>query len=158
MLRCRLQRRFFSARHRAYSIFWSNRTSMKQTDLQSTRQTSPRAVSTAKFASLAAATPYAWKLVALLSLGGCFEIYNLALTATLSPGLIRSGIFHEDSRGLWGLTDQASFAAATFAGLFVGSAVLGAFADRFGRRTIFIFSMLWYTLQEKPHDVACKTR
>jgi putative MFS transporter len=118
---------------------------MKQNELQSTRQTSPRSVSTAKFDSLGAATPYAWKLVALLSLGGCFEIYNLALTATLSPGLIRSGIFHEDSRGLWGLTDQASFAAATFAGLFVGSAVLGAFADRFGRRTIFIFSMLWYS-------------
>jgi putative MFS transporter len=82
----------------------------------------------------------------LLSLGGCFEIYNLALTATLSPGLIRSGIFHEGSRGLFGLTDQASFAAATFADLFVGSAVLGAFADRFGRRTIFIFSMLWYSV------------
>ena len=95
---------------------------------------------------MGAATPYAWKLVALLSLGGCFEIYNLALTATLSPGLIRSGIFHEDSRGLWGLTDQAGFAAATFAGLFVGSAVLGAFADRFGRRTIFIFSMLCYSV------------
>ena len=95
---------------------------------------------------MGAATPYAWKVVALLSLGGCFEIYNLALTATLSPGLIRSGIFHEDSRGLWGLTDQAGFAAATFAGLFVGSAVLGAFADRFGRRTIFIFSMLCYSV------------
>jgi putative MFS transporter len=118
---------------------------MKRTELQSTRQTRPRAVST-KFASVGAATPYAWKLVALLSLGGCFEIYNLALTATLSPGLIRSGIFHEGSRGFFGLTDQASFAAATFAGLFVGSAVLGAFADRFGRRTIFIFSMLWYSV------------
>jgi putative MFS transporter len=93
-----------------------------------------------------AASPYAWKLVALLSLGGCFEIYNLALTATLSPGLIRSGIFHADSRGLLGLTDQASFAAATFAGLFVGSAALGAFADKFGRRTIFTVSMLWYSV------------
>ena len=119
---------------------------MKRTELQSTRQTSLRAVSTSKSASKGAATPYAWKLVALLSMGGCFEIYNLALTATLSPGLIRSGIFHEDSRGLWGLTDQAGFAAATFAGLFVGSAVLGAFADRFGRRTIFIFSMLCYSV------------
>ncbi len=112
---------------------------MKQTELPSSRQTSSRAVS-------GAPSPYAWKLVALLSLGGCFEIYNLALTATLSPGLIRSGIFHEDSRGLLGLTDQASFAAATFAGLFVGSAVLGAFADKFGRRTVFTVSMLWYSV------------
>src|SRR5258708_37007781 len=111
---------------------------MKQTELPSTRQTSSRAVS-------GEASPYAWKLVALLSLGGCFEIYNLALTATLSPGLIRSGIFHQDSRGLFGLTDQASFAAATFAGLFVGSALLGAFADKFGRPPIFTFSMLWYS-------------
>ncbi len=124
----------------------SNTPSMKQTELQSTRQTGSGAVSATSHASVGAATPYAWRLVALLSLGGCFEIYNLALTATLSPGLIRAGIFHEDSRGLWGLTDQASFAAATFAGLFVGSAVLGAFADRFGRRTIFIFSMLWYSV------------
>jgi putative MFS transporter len=124
----------------------SNTTSMKQTELQSTRQTSSTAVSATGFASVGAASRYAWKLVALLSGGGCFEIYNLALTATLSPGLIRSGIFHEDSRGLWGLTDQASFAAATFAGLFVGSAALGAFADKFGRRTIFTVSMLWYSV------------
>jgi putative MFS transporter len=131
---------------RAYSIFRSNTSSVKRTEFHSTRQTSPRAVSATRFASWGAATPYAWKLVVLLSLGGCFEIYNLALTATLSPGLIRSGIFHEDLRGLWGLTDQAGFAAATFAGLFVGTAVLGAWADRFGRRTIFIFSMLWYSV------------
>ncbi len=130
---------------RAYSIFRSNTSSVKRTESQSTRQTNPRGVSATRFASWGGATPYAWKLVALLSLGGCFEIYNLALTATLNPGLIRSGIFHEDLRGLFGLTDQASFAAATFAGLFVGSAVLGAWADRFGRRTIFIFSMLWYS-------------
>src|ERR1700737_2983656 len=146
MRRVPISKRFFSARHRAYSIFRSDTTSMKRTELQSTRQTSPRAVSTRKFASAGAATPYAWKLVALLSLGGCFEIYNLALTATLSPGLIRSGIFHEDSRGLWGLTDQASFAAATFAGLFIGSAALGAFADKFGSRTIFTVSELWFSV------------
>src|ERR1700737_4064964 len=139
-------RRFSSARHRAYSIFRSDTTSMKRTELQSTRQTSPRAVNTRKFASAGAATPYAWKLVALLSLGGCFEIYNLALTATLSPGLIRSGIFHEDLRGLWALTDQATFAAATFAGLFIGSAALGAFADKFGSRTIFTVSELWFSV------------
>ena len=36
---------------------------MKRTELQSTRQTSPRAVSTSKSASTGAATPYAWKLV-----------------------------------------------------------------------------------------------
>ena len=36
--------------------------------------------------------------------------------------------------------------AALFAGLFVGTALFGFVADRLGRRTIFTFSLLWYTV------------
>jgi len=72
-------------------------------------------------------------------------MYDLFQTAYLSPGLISSGIFHAGEKGLFGLTDQASFAAATFAGLFFGTMVFGSVADRFGRRTIFTLSLLWYT-------------
>ena len=72
-------------------------------------------------------------------------MYDLFQTAYLSPGLISSGIFHAGGKGLFGLTDQASFAAATFAGLFFGTMVFGSVADRFGRRTIFTLSLLWYT-------------
>ena len=72
-------------------------------------------------------------------------MYDLFQTAYLSPGLISSGIFHSGGKGLFGLTDQASFAAATFAGLFFGTMVFGSVADRFGRRTIFTLSLLWYT-------------
>jgi MFS transporter, putative metabolite:H+ symporter len=43
-------------------------------------------------------------------------------------------------------TELQSGASAPYAWKLVGSAVLGAFADRFGRRTIFIFSMLWYSV------------
>src|ERR1700704_5439125 len=86
-----------------------------------------------------------WRLVILLSLGAAFEMYDLFQTAYLSPGLISSGIFQAGGKGLFGLTDQASFAAATFAGLFVGTIVFGSVADRFGRRAIFTFSLLWYT-------------
>ena len=86
-----------------------------------------------------------WRLIVLLSLGGAFEMYDLFQTAYLSPGLISSGIFHAGEKGLFGLTDQASFAAATFAGLFFGTMVFGSVADRFGRRTIFTLSLLWYT-------------
>jgi putative MFS transporter len=87
---------------------------------------------------------YVWRLVVVLSLGGCFEFYDLILTGYVSPGLIRSGIFHTGATGLFGLTDQATFASVTFLGLFVGTFVFGFAADRFGRRAIFTFSLLWY--------------
>jgi putative MFS transporter len=87
-----------------------------------------------------------WRLVVLLSLGAFFEMYDLFQTAYVSPGLISSGIFRVGTKGLFGLTDQATFAAATFGGLFVGTILFGSVADKFGRRTIFTYSMLWYTV------------
>jgi MFS transporter, putative metabolite:H+ symporter len=87
-----------------------------------------------------------WRLVVLLSFGGFFEIYDLFQTAYLSPGLIAAGIFRTGSKGLFGLSDQAGFAAATFAGLFIGTIAFASVADRFGRRSIFTFSLLWYTV------------
>jgi putative MFS transporter len=90
------------------------------------------------------ASRYVWRLVVLLSLGAWFEIYDISLTASISPGLIRSGVFHSGTKGLFGLTDQATFAAATFLGLFIGTIGLASVADRFGRRAIFTFSLLWY--------------
>jgi putative MFS transporter len=89
------------------------------------------------------ASRYLWGLILLLSLCGFFEIYEIALTSTLSPGLIRAGVFQE-AKGQFGLTDQASFAAATFLGLFVGTSSFAAVADRFGRRRVLIGSLLWY--------------
>jgi len=90
------------------------------------------------------ATRYIWKLIILLSLGAFFEIYDISLTASLSPGLIRAGIFHAGLKGLFGLTDQATFAAATFLGLFIGTVAFASVADRYGRRAIFTISLLWY--------------
>lgn len=90
------------------------------------------------------ATRYIWTLVILLSLGAFFEIYDIALTASISPGLIRAGIFHAGTKGMFGLTDQATFAAVTFLGLFIGTIAFASVADRYGRRAIFTFSLLWY--------------
>ena len=88
----------------------------------------------------------AWKLILLVSLGGWFEFYDLMMTAYVSPGLVRAGLFHEGKAGLLGQSDQATFAAATFLGLFIGTAALARVADRFGRRAIFTASLVWYAV------------
>ncbi|HUJ83634.1 MAG TPA: MFS transporter [Candidatus Acidoferrales bacterium] len=90
-------------------------------------------------------TRYIWKLLLLLSLGGCFEFYDLFLMTYIGPGLTRSGLFSSGSASFFGLTGLASFVSATFAGLFIGTLVFGFAADKFGRRTIFTYSLLWYT-------------
>jgi putative MFS transporter len=85
-----------------------------------------------------------WRLVLLVSLGGFFEFYDLLMTGYISPALVKAGLFHEGKAGLMGQSDQATFAAATFLGLFVGAAAFGGVADRFGRRAIFTASLIWY--------------
>lgn len=95
--------------------------------------------------ALAPAWP-AWRLILLVSLGGWFEFYDLMMTAYVSPGLKAAGIFHDGGAGLFGQSDQASFAAATFLGLFVGTIAFSGAADRFGRRAVFTVSLVWYAL------------
>jgi putative MFS transporter len=87
-----------------------------------------------------------WMLVVLLSLGGCFEYYDLFLTGYIAPGLIRSHIFTATTAGFFGNNGIASFVAAFFIGLFIGTIVFGFVADRFGRRSIFTASLVWYSL------------
>ncbi|WP_461325296.1 MFS transporter [Bradyrhizobium diazoefficiens] len=78
-------------------------------------------------------SPYVWRLVILLSLGGCFEIYDLFLTGYIAPGLSRSGLLSTTTQAFFGFAGIGAFVAATFAGLFVGTFFLGFLADRFGR-------------------------
>jgi putative MFS transporter len=82
--------------------------------------------------------------VGLLSLGGFFEFYDMFLAGYVAPGLVRAHVLSETTPGLFGTSGIASFVAAFFAGLFVGTAFLGFLADRFGRRAIFTWSLLWY--------------
>jgi len=86
-----------------------------------------------------------WTRVALISLGGFFEFYDLFFTGYIAPGLVRSGILTPTTPGLFGTTGIAGFVAAMFSGLFVGTALVSFAADRLGRRTIFTYSLLWYT-------------
>src|SRR5450432_1327910 len=91
------------------------------------------------------ASSYLWGLVILLSLGGCFEIYDLFLTGYIAPGLTRSGLLTTTTQAFFGFSGIGAFVAATFAGLFAGTFFLGFLADRFGRRSIFTFALLGYT-------------
>jgi MFS transporter, putative metabolite:H+ symporter len=91
------------------------------------------------------ASPYLWRLVVLLSLGGCFEIYDLFLTGYIAPGLIHSGLLSTTTESFFGFYGIGAFVAATFGGLFVGTFFLGFLADRFGRRAIFTFALLGYS-------------
>jgi len=81
----------------------------------------------------------------MLSLGGAFEYYDLFLMGYVGPGLVRSGLFTAGSASLFGLSGLATFVAATFAGLFAGTLLFSVAADRFGRRAVFTWSLLWYT-------------
>ena len=101
------------------------------------------------------ATSYVWRLVILLSLGGCFEIYDLFLTGYIAPGLARSGLLTTTTQAFFGFAGIGAFVAATFAGLFVGTFFLGFLADRFGRRAIFTYALLGYTAASVI--MACQT-
>ena len=86
-----------------------------------------------------------WKLILLLSLGFFFELYDLLFTGYVAPGLVKSGILTPTTPGLFGTSGVASFVAALFSGLFIGTSACGFLADKFGRRAIFTYSLLWYT-------------
>ena len=51
------------------------------------------------------ASSYLWRLVILLSLGGCFEIYDLFLTGYIAPGLNRSGLLTTTTQAFFGCDD-----------------------------------------------------
>jgi putative MFS transporter len=86
-----------------------------------------------------------WKLVVLLSLGFFFELYDLLYSGYVAPGLVQSGILNTSTANWFGMTGVASFIASLFSGLFVGTIACGFLADKYGRRSIFTYSLIWYT-------------
>ena len=92
-----------------------------------------------------------WLLVLTLSLGGAFEYYDLFFTGYVVPGLVQEGLFSPEQLGPLavlsgaGASGAGTFVFMTFAGLFVGALLFGSLADRFGRKAIFTWSLIWYS-------------
>ena len=84
------------------------------------------------------------KLLVLISLGGWFEFYDLFFTAAVGAGLVKAGLFKLGPNP-FDFGSLASFVAALFLGLFIGTIAFSWLSDRFGRRSIFTFALLWYS-------------
>jgi putative MFS transporter len=91
-----------------------------------------------------------WTIVLLISLGCVFEFYDLFFTAYVAPGMVDSGLFTPDSLGIFAslkfisVAGFGTFVFSTFAGLWFGVVALGQAADRFGRKAVFTWSLIWY--------------
>jgi MFS transporter, putative metabolite:H+ symporter len=106
----------------------------------------------AVFASLIAArldrlpfTRSLWRLVAVVSLGGVFDVYDIFLSTYIAPGLVAGGLFQATTPGLFDFHGVGFFIFSAFAGMFLGSMGFGFIADRTGRRAIFISSLVLYS-------------
>src|ERR1700755_1103207 len=89
-------------------------------------------------------TRHIWALVLLISLGGWFDTYAIFLTGSIAPGMFADKIFTPTTTFFFGFPGLASFIAALFTGLFIGTMFFTQAADRFGRRTVFTVSLVWY--------------
>jgi putative MFS transporter len=91
-----------------------------------------------------------WVIVMLLSLGSVFEFYDLFFAAYVAPGMVQTGLFTPGSLGIFGalkvirVAGFGTFVFSTFAGLWFGVVLLAQASDRFGRRAVFTWSLIWY--------------
>jgi len=88
------------------------------------------------------------KIVARIAAGGWFEFFELYMPGFISLGLVRSGIYTITNKGLLDFHSFASFLASFFIGMFLSTAVFGFVSDKFGRRSVFVYSMVIYSLAQ----------
>jgi putative MFS transporter len=115
-----------------------------ETIMRTTAEVTPASLITARLDRLPM-TRHVWTMVLLIALGGTFEVYDLFFTGYVAPGLFAEKILTPTTTSLFGMTGLASFIFALFAGLFIGTIAFAFVADKFGRRAIFTYSLLWYS-------------
>jgi len=98
--------------------------------------------------SSTSARPQNYAILARIAAGGWFEFFELFMPGFISLGLVRSGIFTISNKGLLDTHSFASFLASFFVGMFLSTAVFGFVSDKFGRRAVFIYSMIVYSLAQ----------
>ncbi len=82
-----------------------------------------------------------WSFITLLALGGFFELYDLFSNRLYQYRTAGRTYFPYRPTRHFGISDQASFASATFFGLFIGASLLAPLADKLGRRLTFMFAL-----------------
>ena len=87
-------------------------------------------------------------LVLRIASGGWFEFYELFMPGFISLGLIRSGILVLRGTGPFDPHAFANFLASFFLGMFISTFGFGFLSDRFGRRVVFIWSMVVYSVAQ----------
>ena len=80
-------------------------------------------------------TPLHRRVIALIAAGYFCDVIDYTIYGSLVPFIIKSG---------FGAADAAMIGSATIFGLALGTAGQGQFSDRFGRRFIYQFNLLFF--------------
>ena len=86
------------------------------------------------------------RTVLMIAIGGWFEFYELFMPAGISSGLTRDGIYTLGATGLFDLGSFPCFLASFFLGMFLSTLLFTRLSDVLGRRFIFIWAMVVYSL------------
>ncbi len=86
------------------------------------------------------------RIVLLIAIGGWFEFYELFMPGSIASGLTHDGIYTLNAKGLFDFNSFPSFLACFFLGMFISAVTLSRLSDALGRRFVFVWSMVLYSV------------